>query len=190
MELPKLLQSAIEVQQLLRAECFRFCIIGGIAVQRWGEPRGTRDVDLTLLTGFGNESKHIDVLLHKLEPRIPNAAEFALLNRVLLVRDHRGVDFDISLGAMPFEERTVERASEYLFAENCALVTCSATDLIVHKAFASRDQDWIDIRGVLTRSRSVVDWQTVLRELMPLVELKEEPEILDRLHELYQSTAE
>ena len=188
MELPRLLRSATELQQLLLNEEYQFCIIGGVAVQRWGEPRGTRDIDLSLLTGFGSESRYIDTILSRLHPRIEDAAQFALLNRVLLVRDDHGVDIDISLGAMPFEERAIQRASKYSFADDCELVTCSATDLIVHKAFADRDQDWVDIRGVLIRSRSHVEWNVVLQELTPLVELKEEPVILDRLQQVYDST--
>jgi hypothetical protein len=59
--------------------------------------------------------------------------------------------------------------------------------LIVLKAFAARDQDWIDIRGIITRSAGEIDWDTVLAELTPLVELKEEPKIIDRLLSLRTS---
>ena len=122
MDLPKLLQSAIEIQEHLRSAGYRFCIIGGVALQRWGEPRGTRDVDVTLLTGFGSESKYVRTILDKFEPRIADAAEFALLHRVLLVRDHHGIDIDISLGAMPFEQRTIDRVSRrYVFLSGQAL---------------------------------------------------------------------
>ena len=189
MEIPKLLRSAVELEERWRSRGYQFCFIGGIAVQRWGEPRNTRDLDLTLLTGFGGESEYIAAVLSEFQPRVPDARQFALLNRVLLVRDEHGIDIDISLGAMPFEERAIERATDFRLSENGSITTCSATDLIVHKAFASREQDWIDIRSVLVRSRSHVDWETVLRELTPLVELKEEPKILDRLQEIYQSIA-
>ncbi len=47
--------AAGEIQEFCRARGWRFCVIGGLAVQRWGEPRLTRGVDVTLLTGFGNE---------------------------------------------------------------------------------------------------------------------------------------
>ena len=41
--------TALEVQRLCKGQGWSFCIIGGVAVQRWGEPRLTRDGDLTLL---------------------------------------------------------------------------------------------------------------------------------------------
>lgn len=53
--LPGVLAAAGEVQSYCRGRGWRFCFIGGVALQRWGEPRLTQDVDLTLLTGFGDE---------------------------------------------------------------------------------------------------------------------------------------
>jgi hypothetical protein len=45
--LPGVLAAAEQVQQLCQQHGWRFCFIGGVAVQRWGEPRLTQDVDLT-----------------------------------------------------------------------------------------------------------------------------------------------
>jgi hypothetical protein len=92
-----------------------------------------------------------------------------------------GVPLDIALGAMPFEERTVMRASHYRIDDQHSLLTCSAEDLIVHKAFAARPQDWLDIEGVIGRYGARLAWAQIWDELEPLVELKEEPEILDQL---------
>lgn len=47
--------AAWEVQQKLARSGFRFCFIGGVALQRWGEPRYTQDVDLSLLCPYGEE---------------------------------------------------------------------------------------------------------------------------------------
>ena len=44
-----LLAAAAQLQAFLLRERWSFCFIGGVAVQRWGEPRFTRDIDLTLL---------------------------------------------------------------------------------------------------------------------------------------------
>jgi hypothetical protein len=64
------------------------------------------------------------------------------------------------------------------------LVTCSAEDLVVLKAFADRGKDWADIEGVLTRQRGKLGWRYIWAQLRPLVELKGEPEILERLKRL------
>jgi hypothetical protein len=75
----------------------------------------------------------------------------------------------------------VERASWFDYSTNCSLLTCSAEDLIVLKAFADREVDWGDIRGIVGRQGERLDYQYVTRELRPLCELKEEPEIMDKL---------
>ena len=54
------LATAVEVHRLCERRGWEFCLIGGIAVQRWGNPRFTVDVDLTLLTGYGSEERFVD----------------------------------------------------------------------------------------------------------------------------------
>jgi hypothetical protein len=61
--LPGVLAAAEEVQQVCQQQDWQFCFIGGVAVQRWGEPRLTQDVDLTLLAGFGSEEAYVDTCL-------------------------------------------------------------------------------------------------------------------------------
>lgn len=175
-----LLAAAAGVQAFLSEKRWRFCFIGGIAVQRWGNPRFTQDIDLTLLTGFGDEEMFIDGLLEFLEPRMSDAREFALRHRVLLARTRERVDVDIALGALPFEERTISRASSWL-GQDFELTTCSAEDLIVHKAFAGRDRDWDDLESVLIRQQSHLDLDQVRSELRPLLEMKGDLGALDRL---------
>ncbi len=178
-----LLEAAVALGRHLDEQAFPYCLIGGLAVQRWGEPRFTQDIDITLLTGFGREEKFVDALLETFQPRISTAKQFALAYRVLLLVDEHGIPIDVALGAMPFEERTIERASRWTVAENSHLRTCSAEDLVIHKAFASRDRDWVDIDGIVRRQPSL-DWEMIFQELQPLAELKEAPEILTRLNKV------
>lgn len=180
----RIFAAGLDIQAACEARGFRFCVIGGVAVQRWGEPRLTRDVDVTVLTGFGNEARFVDELLGAYQPRIDDARDFALRNRVLLLRTAAGVPIDVSLGAMPFEERVVDRSSPFLLGGGLSMRTCSAEDLVVLKAFAGRDQDWPDIEGVIARQAQALDSALILRELGPLLELKEDMRPLERLREL------
>ena len=75
---------AAEVEGFCRQQGWQFCIIGGIAVQRWGKPRFTQDVDLTLLTGLGSEAAFVESVLRRFPGRLSNARQFALQHRVLL----------------------------------------------------------------------------------------------------------
>jgi hypothetical protein len=160
---------------------WRFCFIGGLALQRWGEPRETVDVDLTLLTGFGNEELYIKILLEQFDARIKGAAEFALNQRVLLLRAKSGVGLDIALGALAFEEAVIARSSLFSFPDGLKLRTYSPEDLIVLKAFAARAKDWLDIEGIIIRQTGKIDWSYVRSSLQPLAELKGAPEIVDEL---------
>jgi len=147
----ELIVAAAELQELLESRDWQFCFIGGLAVQAWSEPRYTRDVDLTLLTGFGGEEEFIDVLLANYEARVDDPKTFALTNRVLLIRDQRGIGIDVALGALPFEESAVQRSSEVEVYPEVMLRLCSPEDLVMMKAFAGREQDWMDVRMTIVR---------------------------------------
>ena len=176
--------AALELQAFCRGQGWRFCFIGGIAVQRWGEPRLTVDADLTLLTGFGGEERYVDALLGTFRPRNAGAREFALERRVLLLEAANSISLDVSLGAIPFEERVVQRSSSFPIHEGESLVTCCAEDLVVLKAVAGRDQDWADIRGIVARQAGRLDVELVEREALPLLELKEDPAATGRLRRM------
>jgi hypothetical protein len=157
---------------------WRSCFIGGLAVQRWGEPRVTLDVDITVMAGFGVEGAFIDALLAAYPARIKDARQFAHRYRVLLLRTPDGVGIDVSLGALPFEERVISRATLFSFGSGLDIRTCSAEDLIVLKLFASRPLDIRDAEGVAVRQRGQLDWLYIEHELRPLAEIKSDPAIL------------
>jgi len=173
----------VKLQLFCQQKGWESCFIGGLAVQRWGEPRMTRDADLTLITGFGNEESFIDPLLAAYAGRRDDARDFALRYRVLLLKDANNTPLDIALGALPFEEDTVTRSSTWDLGEN-SITTCSAEDLVVHKVFAGRDQDWLDVKGILIRQGNSLDLAAITTALAPLLELKAAPENLDRLRSL------
>ena len=177
----ELIRVASDLQHFCEARRWRFCLISGLALQRWGEPRETVDVDLTLLTGFGGEEPFILALLDRFEGRVDDPAGFARTNRVLLLRSRSGVGIDVALGGLPFEESVASRATRFAFPGNVRLLTCSAEDLIVLKAFAAHGQDWVDIEGIIVRQTGALDWAYVDEQLGPLAALKDAPESLTEL---------
>ncbi len=184
-----LVEAGLEIQNFMQKRRWHFCFIGGLAVIRWGEMRMTQDIDLCVLSGFGNEERYIDSLLKAFKPRISDAVNFALLNRVLLLSASNGLDIDLSFAGLPFEQQMIERASSFCFCKGCEpLITCSAEDLIVLKAFADRMKDWADIEGIIHRQRRQLDIDYVIEQLTPLCELKESPEIIENLHKLIKSS--
>ena len=137
---------------------WEFCFIRGLALQYWGRPRVTRDVDVCLLTGFGSEETYITALLQAYASRVDDAQEFALTNRILLLTTPGGIGLDVSLGGIPFEERVVQRATEAEYLPDVRLRICSAEDLVVLKAFADRLQDWAARRPLPSAVTSVTCW--------------------------------
>jgi len=180
-----LITEAQKFQTYCESLGWNFCFIGGLALQHWGEPRLTRDIDVTILTGFGGEKEFTSAILKGYEPRIPDADVFAHQHRVLLVRSSSGIDFDVSLAALPFEEQMIQRARVAEYLPGIELRICSAEDLIVLKSFANRTQDWQDVSSVVTRQGGRnLNWGYITSRLEPLVAIKEEPHILERLNSL------
>lgn len=103
-------ETAVDLHNYLESCNYSFCVIGGIALQRWGEPRVTQDVDVTLIVQFGNERQIAEEILKRYQSRVSNPLEFALQARILLLKDLMGNKIDLALGGLPYEERCIERS--------------------------------------------------------------------------------
>jgi hypothetical protein len=89
-----------------------------------------------------------------------------------------GAGIDVLLGALPYEQNLVDRATSFAFSPGVEIRICSAEDLIVLKLFASRPLDIRDAEGVAARNAKRLDWSYIEKQLRPLTETKQEPEIL------------
>jgi hypothetical protein len=183
-----LADALLALREFFDARSWKYCIIGGIAAIRWGEPRLTQDVDVVVLTEFGNELPVVDELLATFPARLPTAEarQFALDNRVLLLQSHGGVPIDVSLGALPFEEQVLVRAHLLPILPDQIFPVASPEDVIVMKTVAGRPQDWRDIEGVIARQESKLDWRYIHAWLDPLLETLEVPERAAELDALRQ----
>jgi hypothetical protein len=180
----ELFREAQGLQRFLTDQGWPFCFIGGIALQHWGEPRVTGDLDLTVFTGSGSEAPIVDGLLATYPGRRSDAREFALRHRVLLLATPGGIPADVALGALPLEAEMIGRAVTVEYEPGVALRICSAEDLFVLKAFADRLQDRADIAGIARRCGRALDWQAVVARLAPLAEAKADAEILQNVRRL------
>ena len=113
-------------------------------------------------------------------------------NRILLLKTPDGIGIDVSLGAIPYEEKAIERAKEVEFLPGVCLRICSAEDLIVLKAFADRSQDWADVESVIQKRRwerathkkvDELDWTYIEHELRELCAVKD-PRIVSKLDDV------
>ena len=165
-------QSLAELREFFERREWKHCLIGGLAANRWGRARFTRDIDIVVLTGVGQEENVVDELLAAFPSRLAKseARQFALDNRVLLLASHAGVPIDVSLGAIAFEEQMLARARLSSIVSGQKYPVASPEDLIVMKALAGRSQDWQDIEGIIARQRMKLDWTHIQTWLDPLLE--------------------
>jgi hypothetical protein len=157
---------------------YRACLIGGMVVPRWGEPRATTDVDVSVLAPFGEEAEVIALLLRRFTPRIDAAERFAIDNRVLLLRTAAGVALDIALAAFPFELEAIDLATDWEALPGTSIRTCSAEHLIVYKLVAARARDVSDVQGIVRRQGPRLDVDRIRRWGREFAELKEDPDLL------------
>ncbi len=183
-------KAAWEAHEFFIKEGIPYAIIGGIAVQHWGEPRFTRDVDFTILATLGKEEKTLKKIVTVFSPRIPDALEFALKHRVCLVRSKDGCEIDISLGLPGYEEEVVRRTVGCDLGDGRIVQMCSAEDLIIHKVIAGRAQDLADIDGVITRQGNTLDAGHIRHWLRQFSLLLDMNEILQRFEEPWKRLAE
>ncbi len=172
--------AAKEICDFMMAQKWNFCIIGGLAVQRWGEPRGTLDVDITVLAGLNDEKRFVKALLGAFKPRISNAENFALTNRVILLYASNNIPVDISLGCLPFEKNMMRRVVKHEFARGLRLPVCTAEDLFVMKVFAARQKDWHDAESIAIRQEGRLNTKYILKHLKTLCGFKGTPELVQQ----------
>lgn len=160
----------------------RHMLIGGVAVIAHGVRRLTDDVDATLWA----DGVDIPSLLATLEkehivPRIDDAVAFARRSQVLLLRHSTsGVDIDLSLAWLPFENEALKRAGTISMGRRRVLVA-RPEDLVVYKAMAARERDKSDVERLLEIHRASINLARVRRTVLELAEALERPDLAEGL---------
>ncbi len=162
-------------------------LIGGIAVIVRGVPRATRDIDFTISGGHASLTDTIRILeKHDLVPRIPNAREFAEANQVLLLQhEPSGVEVDLSLAWLSFEEEAIATA-ESLDVGGVCVPVARPEDLIIYKTIAWRPQDQQDVERLIALHRASIREQRVLQVVAELADSLGQPERVEELQRLFR----
>jgi uncharacterized nucleotidyltransferase DUF6036 len=184
LHLVRLAGAVSDLTAWLKNEAIPGAIIGGLAANLLGRPRITKDVDAVVLLG----DLQIDAFLASgarfgFSPRINDASEFASKNRVLLLSHNPSkTDVDVSLGVLPFERESVERASIVTVA-GISFPVISPEDLIIMKALARRTRDVADIEAVLD-AHPDLDLNRIRYWVSQFASILDVPEILDDLERM------
>ncbi|HMT06619.1 MAG TPA: hypothetical protein PKA82_01340 [Pyrinomonadaceae bacterium] len=176
-----LFDEAADLQNFIEENGWDFYFVGGVAVQFWGEPRLTYDLDLTVFTDLSNESDFIKKFLEKYRPKFHDADEFALTNRVLPLWTASNTGIDVNLAGFSDLSNTFARSSYQKLTDTISLRVCSAEDLLIMKTIAGRPKDWLDAESIIIK-QSELDWSYVDSSLS---ELELYPDIKDHVDHLH-----
>lgn len=154
-------------------------LIGGIAVIARGIPRHTDDVDGTIAAEGIELEELVGVLArHEIEPRVPDAIQFAQQHQVLLlVHVPSGTEIELSLAWLPFEQEALARAERLSLGAVQARVA-TAEDLVIYKAVAWRQRDKSDIEQLIQLHHDEMDFARVDRIVEEFAAALDDPERL------------
>lgn len=133
-----------------------YMIIGGQAVLLHGEPRLTRDIDITI----GVNADHLDALLSvvqelALKPLPENIESFVRQTMVMPALDvSTGIRVDFIFSFTPYETGAIKRAKKVKIMGQ-EVNFASPEDLIIHKIFAGRPRDVEDVRSILLKNPDI-----------------------------------
>lgn len=183
-----LFEAAWEIHEFLTLHKIPYAIIGGFAVQQWGVPRLTVDVDLTVVTpreqGTANFVRRF---LAEFPSRDPDPFGKARRDRVILIRASNGRGIDISLGIPVYEDEMLQRVVNYKLERGKVVRLCSAEDLVIHKCVAGRPQDLRDIDGVIARQDNALDVAYIRKWLRYFDTLLPSPVALERFERAWRA---
>jgi predicted nucleotidyltransferase len=173
-----LLDAVMEITAFLEEERVPYVILGGLAVQHWGEPRLTRDVDIAVMAV--NEESFLQQAAGRFDLRIPDAVAFARRSRVLLLYARNGFPIDISLSIPGYESEVMARAVTVTWQGYKPVRLISCEDLIIHKSAAGRPRDLEDVKYILERQQNQVDLKYIRHWLRKFAAALPERRILTR----------
>ncbi|MCL4466228.1 MAG: nucleotidyl transferase AbiEii/AbiGii toxin family protein [Chloroflexi bacterium] len=180
------LEAAWQVHEFLTAQNLRYVVIGGIALQKWGEPRFTRDVDITVESSVSDPPRLVRLITEQFGSRTQDPVAFARRTRMILIKAGADIDVDISLALPGYEDHVFLRSVDFEIEPGKSIRLCSAEDLVIHKAVAGRPQDMADIQGVVQRQGEGLDATYVRDWLKAFADALDNPELPDRFENAWR----
>ncbi|MEO0113838.1 MAG: nucleotidyl transferase AbiEii/AbiGii toxin family protein [candidate division WOR-3 bacterium] len=142
MELKELIKN---VGRELEKRGIDYMIIGGQAVLLYGEPRLTRDIDITLGINI-DRYQEIKEIIEKLNLKIlpDNPLDFLKKTMVLPVIDEEtGIRLDFIFSFSEYERQALKRVKK-IKIDDTEICYPLVKNLIIHKIISERERDWED----------------------------------------------
>lgn len=132
-----------------------YMVIGGQATLIYGEPRLTKDIDITLgidLKGFDK----IKMIIQNLNLKVPLKDPFKFTKKTYVlpaIDEKTGIRVDFIFSFSYYEKQAIEKG-KWIKIGNTNVKFASLEDVVIHKIIAGRPRDIEDIRGILLKNRN------------------------------------
>jgi len=142
------------VAQELKQASIPYMVIGGQAVLLYGEPRLTRDIDVTLGIGVSELARIKKILpAMGLKVLVKKDQEFVERTMVLPTKDREtGIRVDFIFSFSPYERQAIGRARGVKVGR-IQVKFASLEDVVIHKVVSGRPRDLEDIKSILVKNR-------------------------------------
>jgi predicted nucleotidyltransferase len=133
-----------------------YMIIGGQAALYYGEPRLTKDIDITLNAGIEKISEILKLVSElNFKILVESPEEFIKQTYVLpCIDESSGLRIDFIFSFSPYEKQAFKRAAKIQIGK-AKVKYSSVEDLIIHKIIAGRPKDIEDIKAVINKNRKI-----------------------------------
>jgi predicted nucleotidyltransferase len=167
----------------LEERSIAYMLIGGQALLLYGEPRLTKDIDITL--GIGPERLNLILGMVKdirFDVLVETPEKFVSQTLVLpCLEPKSGIRVDFIFSFSPYERKAIKRARSVKIGK-AEVRFALMEDLIIHKVIAGRPRDLEDVRSVLIKNTKV-DVTYIRRWLKQFEKTTSEP-LVKRFNEI------
>jgi len=173
-----------KVGRILDEAGISYMVIGAQAVLVYGEPRLTRDIDITIRANAGDASRIADLLKDAGIDPLEDPESFVAETLVLPCIDRESqIRIDVTFGASQYERAALER-TRVVEMEGHAVRFISPEDLVIHKVLAGRPRDMDDVLGLLLK-QAEMDF-TAIRSWLDAFDAELETDLRQRFEELLE----
>lgn len=152
-----------------------YMLIGGQAALLYGEPRLTRDIEVTLRVAPDRHGELLEVAQACGWQVLVNSPALFVERTMVLpcLEPASGIRIDFIFSLTPYERQALNHVSRVRVGGS-TVCFASVEDLIIHKVFAGRPRDIEDVRGILLK-RTPFDLGYIDRWLQELEKGANEP---------------
>src|SRR5688500_5412539 len=102
----------VELVSALERAGINYMVLGGVAVQVWGQPRFTNDIDLAVAVDPRDPSRLVEALKPMIGKMAPHAPEYVRDTGILPFTHVSGMDVDLGVSENPYLLNAIARAVE------------------------------------------------------------------------------